>query len=302
MTRKEIFNRTLAIAGSLYDPHEAAAIADRLCADLFGFGRFEVAMDGEKKPQEFDKALFDNALERLSSGEPVQYIVGHTEFYGRRFKVCPGVLIPRPETEELVAWDKVCPGVLIPRPETEELVAWVLDECGAREGCRVLDIGTGSGAIAISLAAERSDWSVDALELSPVAADVAEENARANNVRVNLLRGDVFEFAPSAESYDVIVSNPPYIPLTEREEMERNVRDFEPHEALFVPLERPLLFYERIADVAQVALRSGGWLCFEIHSPLSGQTAKMLREKGFCSLMLRNDINSKPRMIICRKS
>lgn len=282
MTRKEIFNRTLAIAGSLYDPHEAAAIADRLCADLFGFGRFEVAMDGEKKPQKFDKALFDNALERLSSGEPVQYIVGHTEFYGRQFKVCPGVLIPR--------------------PETEELVAWVLDECGATEGCRVLDIGTGSGAIAISLAAERSDWSVDALELSPVAADVAEENARANNVRVNLLRGDVFEFTPSAESYDVIVSNPPYIPLTEREEMERNVRDFEPHEALFVPLERPLLFYERIADVAQVALRSGGWLCFEIHSPLSGQTAKMLREKGFCSLMLRNDINSKPRMIICRKS
>lgn len=282
MTRKEIFNRTLALAGSLYEPHEAAAIADRLCADLFGFGRFEVAMDGEKKPQEFDKALFDNALERLSSGEPVQYIVGHTEFYGRRFKVCPGVLIPR--------------------PETEELVAWVLDECGAEEGCRVLDIGTGSGAIAISLAAERRDWSVDALELSPVAADVAEENARANNVRVNLLRGDVFEFTPSAESYDVIVSNPPYIPLTEREEMERNVRDFEPHEALFVPLERPLLFYERIADVAQVALRSGGWLCFEIHSPLSGQTAKMLREKGFCSLMLRNDINSKPRMIICRKS
>lgn len=282
MTRKEIFNRTLALAGSLYDPHEATAIADRLCADLFGFGRFEVAMDGDTKPREFDKALFDNALERLSSGEPVQYIVGHTEFYGRRFKVCPGVLIPR--------------------PETEELVAWVLEECGAKEGCRVLDIGTGSGAIAISLAAERSDWSVDALELSPVAADVAEENARANNVRVNLLRGDVFEFTPSAESYDVIVSNPPYIPLTEREEMERNVRDFEPHEALFVPLERPLLFYERIADVAQVALRSGGWLCFEIHSPLSGQTAKMLREKGFCSLMLRNDINSKPRMIICRKS
>lgn len=282
MTRKEIFNRTLALAGSLYEPHEAAAIADRLCADLFGFGRFEVAMDGEKKPQEFDKALFDNALERLSSGEPVQYIVGHTEFYGRRFKVCPGVLIPR--------------------PETEELVAWVLEECGAQEGCRVLDIGTGSGAIAISLAAERGDWSVDALELSPVAADVAEENARANNARVNLLRGDVFKFTPSAESYDVIVSNPPYIPLTEREEMERNVRDFEPQEALFVPLERPLLFYERIADVAQVALRSGGWLCFEIHSPLSGQTAKMLREKGFCSLMLRNDINSKPRMIICRKS
>ncbi|MBO5805806.1 MAG: peptide chain release factor N(5)-glutamine methyltransferase [Tidjanibacter sp.] len=282
MTRKEIFTRTIAVAGLLYDSHEAAAIADRLCSDLFGFGRFEVAMDGDIEPQEFDNTLFDNVLERLSSGEPVQYIVGHTEFFGRCFKVCSGVLIPR--------------------PETEELVAWVLEECGATEGCRVLDIGTGSGAIAISLAAERRDWSVDALELSPVAADVAEANAKANDVRVNVLRGDVFEFSPASESYDVIISNPPYIPLPEREDMEPNVRDFEPHEALFVPIERPLLFYERIADVAQVALRSGGWLCFEIHSPLADHTAQMLREKGFSSLMLRSDINSKPRMIICRKS
>lgn len=280
MTRREIYNKVLACAARLYEPTEATAVAERLCADLYGFGRFEVALDGDCEPQGFDVERFDEHLARLESGEPVQYVVGWTEFYGRRLNVCEGVLIPRPETEELVA--------LVVREN-------------ASEKPHILDVGTGSGAIAISLAGELQGAQVEALDLSPVAVEVSRENVRLNGVDVDVQQGDIFLWEPLPESYDIIVSNPPYIPEREREEMAHNVTDFEPSEALFVPNESPLVYYERIADIALVGLRKGGKLYFEIHEKFDKETATMLHEMGFEDVVVHNDLNSKPRMVVCRK-
>lgn len=281
MTRREIYDRVLTRAQNLYGTREGAAVAERLCADLYGFGRFEVALDGKAVPEEFDTKSFEEYLVRLDSGEPVQYIVGWTEFCGRRFKVQQGVLIPRPETEELVE--------LIVRDTIPE-------------NARIIDFGTGSGAIAISLAAALKGARVEALDVSPVSVGVARDNALLNGVKVDVGLEDVFLWEPEPESYDVMVSNPPYIPNNERKEMARNVVDFEPSVALFVPDDKPLVFYERIADLALVGLREGGKLYFEIHERLALETVAMLREKGFQEVELHQDMNSKPRMVVCRKS
>jgi release factor glutamine methyltransferase len=279
MTRRELYRKVQSVATELYGEQEGCAVADRLTEDIYSFGRFEVVLAGELEVEGFDSEVFERVLTRLRTGEPVQYIVGHTEFLERRFAVRKGVLIPR--------------------PETEELVMHIVRRCGA--GARILDVGTGSGAIAISLAGEIPSAEVVAIDLSPVAVEVARENALSLGVEVTVRQQDIFTYEPSAESFDVIVSNPPYIPLAEREEMERNVVDFEPSEALFVPDESPLLFYERIADVAKVALKEGGLLCFEIHERLSEQSVQMLADKGFRNIELLHDLNSKPRMIICQK-
>ena len=280
MTRKEIYDKAVAAAAGLYDEVERCAVAERLCADLYGFGRFDVVMNGEAEPANFYTEEFEEQLRRVAQGEPVQYIVGSTEFYGRTFAVRSGVLIPRPETEELVA--------LIVRENRTP-------------NPRIIDLGTGSGAIAVSLACEIEGARVEALDLSEVAVEVASANAQRNGADVRVQRGDIFLWEPQSECYDVVVSNPPYIPLCERVEMARNVTDYEPSEALFVPDERPLVYYERIADVALVALRNGGKLYFEIHERLADETAQMLREKGLCDVELHKDMNGKPRMMVCTK-
>ena len=251
-----------------------------MCADLYGFGRFDVVMNGDVEPDNFHAEQFEMQLQRVAQGEPVQYIVGSTEFFGRTFAVRSGVLSPRPETEELVA--------LVVRENRTPTP-------------RIIDLGTGSGAIAVSLACEIEGARVEALDLSEVAVEVASANAEQNGADVRVQRGDIFLWEPERESYDVIISNPPYIPLCERGEMARNVTDYEPSEALFVPDERPLVYYERIADVALVALRNGGKLYFEIHERLAEETAQMLREKGLCDVTLHKDMNGKPRMIVCTK-
>lgn len=280
MTRKEIFDRILRVAEGVYEGREAAAVAERFSVDVCGFGRFDVALDGARDCPEVVEEELQRLLVRLGSGEPVQYIVGSTEFYGRRFAVRQGVLIPRPETEELVAL--VVRENILPNPH-------------------IIDLGTGSGAIAVSLAAEIAGAMVEALDFSEVAVEVARENARANSVAVEVLRGDIFLWEPAPESYDVIISNPPYIPQCERVTMERNVTDYEPAEALFVPDDRPLIYYERIADTALVGLREGGRLYFEIHESLATETVKMLEQKGF-EVAVHHDMNNKPRMIVCHKS
>lgn len=280
MTRKEIYDKAVAAAATLYDRVECGAVAERLCADLYGFGRFDVVMNGEAVPEGFDEGRFEELLARIAKGEPVQYVVGYTEFYGRRFAVREGVLVPRPETEELVA--------LIVRENTTPAP-------------RIVDLCTGTGAIAVSLAGEIEGARVEAVDLSPIAVEVAENNIKANGVNVALESGDVFEWEPEAEAYDVIVSNPPYIPESERADMDRNVVDFEPAMALFVPDNSPLVFYERIADVALVGLREGGRLYFEIHEKLSEECAEMLRSKGFKDVAIHTDMNSKPRMAVCMK-
>lgn len=218
----------------------------------------------------------EDIVHRLKSGEPIQYVLGKTEFYGMPFKVTPAVLIPR--------------------PETEELVEWILSR-SRQKGCKVLDIGTGSGCIAVTLARKMKDADVYAWDISEEALKVATDNAHLNGVAVRFLLHDVFQPVNSPFFFDVIVSNPPYVAEAEKKSMEPKVLHFEPHEALFVPDEHALIFYERIADVALGLLHNDGELYFEINREKGPEVCSMLRNKGFGFVELRKDISGNDRMV-----
>ena len=220
-------------------------------------------------------------VKRLQNNEPIQYILGKTEFYGLEFKVAPEVLIPRPETEELVEW------ILL---ETKQ------------PSPQILDIGTGSGCIAISLAKKMSSATVDAWDVSPKALSIAKDNATINNVSVNFLEVDVLKYQQDKRRFDIIVSNPPYIKEIEKKLMTKNVLDFEPHIALFVPDNQALIFYNSIADIAQVQLKNNGWLYFEINQAKGTEVVQLLKAKGFVNVELEQDISGNDRMVRAMKN
>lgn len=218
----------------------------------------------------------DDIIARLKKYEPIQHIIGETEFFGLPFVVNENVLIPRPETEELV-----------------ELI---LNE-NFESNLKVLDIGTGSGAIAIALAKHLKSANVSAWDVSVMALDVAVLNSKKNNTSVNFRGVDVLSDYPQDEKYDIIVSNPPYILEDEKKDMEQNVLGYEPHIALFVPNERPLLFYERIADIALDLLNPDGKLYFEINRAKGAETVAMLEYRGFKDVSLFQDLSKNDRMV-----
>lgn len=224
-------------------------------------------------------------LTELNSGKPLQYILGETVFYGFPFKVNSAVLIPRPETEELVEWVIEC--------------AELSDVTGA--GLRILDIGTGTGCIAVSLNKSLPNAKVSALDVSQEAIDIASDNAFINKVDIKFIHTDIRTYTTD-QTFDIIVSNPPYITQREKEEMHNNVLDHEPHLALFVGDEKPLEFYEAIADFAWVALSDMGLLFFEINEHLGKETVEMLSAKSFINIELKQDMQGKDRMIKCEKS
>lgn len=215
-------------------------------------------------------------VERLQKNEPIQYVLGKTEFYGLDFKVNSNVLIPRPETEELVEW------ILL---ETKQV------------NPHLLDIGTGSGCIAIALAKHLHYGTVDAWDISEKALEVARDNANNNNVSVKFSNVNVLEPVNIDKHFDIIVSNPPYITFSEKNELEENVLDFEPHEALFVPDEESLIFYNKIADIAVKMLNDKGYLYFEINQAKGSDIIELLKSKGFSNIELRKDISGNSRMI-----
>lgn len=217
---------------------------------------------------------FMAALERLKQAEPIQYIIGTTEFYNLRFKVTPATLIPRPETEELVHW------VL----ETSQAYA------------TLLDIGTGSGCIAISLAKNLKNTKVSALDVSSEALQIAKENAVSNNVKVNFFKQDILSEELQG-NYNCIVSNPPYVRALEKEKMHANVLNFEPHTALFVSNSDPLVFYRVIAQKAKKVLTNPGFLFFEINEYLSKDLIELIENEGFVEVEIKNDFYEKPRML-----
>jgi release factor glutamine methyltransferase len=216
-------------------------------------------------------------LEDLRKYRPVQYILGETEFYGLPFRVDDRVLIPRPETEELIEW------ILADVSESPKTV-W--------------DIGTGSGCIAVALAKHFPEATTYASDISEDALVVARQNAEDNQVNVHFFQQDVLKDLPSfpASFFDVIVSNPPYVTLSERNGISPNVLNYEPHQALFVSDDRPLLFYERIAGVAQTFLKPNGRLFFETSALYGQATAEMLRQKNY-KVTLKKDLSGKDRMI-----
>lgn len=217
-------------------------------------------------------------FERLLTGEPIQYILGEAPFYGRNF---------------LVTRD-----TLIPRNETEELVHRILKE-NPKPRLRVLDLGTGTGCIPITLALELRDPEMYALDVSVEALEVARQNALNLGANVQFLEGDLLGRAPNFALFDVLVSNPPYVPLRDQEEMHANVLNFEPHLALFVPDEDPLLFYRAIGSWGQQLLKTGGKLYLEIYENLADELVQLLLSLGYSQVQVHQDLNGKNRMITC---
>jgi release factor glutamine methyltransferase len=220
---------------------------------------------------------FAHDLERLNGEEPIQYILGHSEFYGRKFLVNSSVLIPR--------------------PETELLVQLVIDTAGKQEGVKALDIGTGSGCIAITLALELARCEVHATDVSASALAIARENARLLNATTKFHLHNILEDELPFTGLDAIVSNPPYVRQSEAASMERNVKGYEPPLALFVPDEDPLLFYRTIAQKARLALRAGGLLALEINEGLGRETQEEIERAGFSNVRLLIDQHGKQRCI-----
>lgn len=270
-----IYIKQKLIAAS-YAETEASALARWILEEEFGFSTLEFYAGKDTDfPMEKRNRLND-ILVRLARFEPIQYIIGKTEFCGLTLKVSSDVLIPR--------------------PETAELVDWIVSDC-PQSGLRVLDIGTGSGCIAITLAERMVEAEVSAWDISERALAVARENALHNNVRIAFSCMDVFNEPTDISVFDIIVSNPPYITESERAEMERNVLDYEPETALFVPDTDPLRFYRRIAHIGNQMLKPGGKLFFEINRAYGSETAAMLKYGGYSQVEVRSDSYGNARMI-----
>ena len=247
----------------------------------FGFSKSKTLASLKEEVSMGESIMIHGCLNRLKKSEPIQYILEETEFYGLPFKVSPYVLIPR--------------------PETEELVDWVVQEYKNHksESLEVLDIGTGSGCIAVSLAKKLHWANVSALDVSKKALGIAEENAQHNQVEIDFFERDILQADSLPKSYDVIVSNPPYVRESEKKTMQKNVLNYEPHTALYVDDEDPLRYYQKIAHLAKKHLTSGGALYFEINEYLSKELIELLQNEGFKRCVLKQDLFGKDRMLKC---
>ena len=254
---------------------EISALTRIIVTELLGVSQMAFYLKDDITLTAEQQTLFDNAIERLKKQEPIQYILGYGDFCGLRFKVTPATLIPR--------------------PETSELVEWIVSESTGNGS--ILDIGTGSGCIAVSLAHKLPQSKVTAWDISPDALAVATENSKANGCAVEFEEVDILAYEPTGEQFDIIVSNPPYIKENEKAEMHSNVLDWEPHTALFVPDNNPLLFYRAIAEKGLALLKLGGRLYFEINRAHGKETIEMLESLGYTDIELRKDFAENDRMI-----
>ena len=279
MTRLEFRQRFVQSLVPLYDQRETQALFRRYVEERLGVEYYLFLLDMDV-PADLPVG-WETDLERLASGEPFQYVMGQTEFCGLPFKVTPAVLIPR--------------------PETEELVTSIVAENAGRTGLSVLDIGTGSGAIAVTLAKNLPDATVTALDVSEEALAVAAGNAARNNLSVSFLKFDILGDAPLPGRYDLMVSNPPYVPERDKAVMHRNVLEHEPALALFVPDDRPLLFYEAIAEKAVTGLNAGGRLYLETHENYHPELKQLLEALGFVNVECRSDLFGRPRFVVATK-
>ena len=280
MKLKEAIEQLRNGLAGVAEPQEAQAMIRIICEDLCNYDPVDVALRQESELPDFAQERITDLIARMRRHEPLQHIIGWARFHGHKFKVTPAVLIPR--------------------PETEQLVDLIVNENPASD-LRVLDMGTGSGCIAISLARALKFASVDALDVSRDALAVARENAAALKVKVRFFESDMLLPQPAA-TYDIIVSNPPYICWSERESMERNVKDYEPGQALFVPDNDPLMFYKAIAPYAQQSLEKGGRLYLEINQRFGNEVKRLLEEHGFEDVRIIQDSFGKVRFAAAVKS
>lgn len=280
MTVREELNEIRERLDGIYDRREREAVILLIFSFVKGWGRVELIINEGSDLSDLAKREIDSIVDRLILGEPIQYITGQARFYGMDFKVGPGVLIPR--------------------PETGELVDWIVDDAKGKEDLAILDIGTGSGCIAVSLARTLAFPKVVAVDFSDAALRYAEENARSLKAKVEFVRADMYEWNPGSGSFDVIVSNPPYIAPDEAAAMEVRVKDFEPHEALFVSADDPIRPYKRIEEISRQGLKSGGLVYLELNPRFADKVVSYYKAKGWTDVEIRVDSYGKKRMMSAR--
>ncbi|MFB9861862.1 peptide chain release factor N(5)-glutamine methyltransferase [Rufibacter immobilis] len=279
LTIEEILEYLARELQAVYEEPEARTMAEWVLQHVLKVNRFELLSRRRENAPDGLQAAVQQYQARLLREEPVQYVLREAHFYGREFIVSPAVLIPR--------------------PETEELVQKVIKIYQNQSGVKLLDIGTGSGCIPITLAAELPGAQVWGLDVSAEALAVAKTNAAKLGQTINWLQQDILQEIPAVEpqSLDAVISNPPYVLEAERELMRPNVLQYEPALALFVPNEDPLLFYRRIAQVAQQLLKAGGRLFFEINEQFASQTQSMLARMEYKGIKTYQDLRGKDRMV-----
>lgn len=282
-TIKDVFTTYRSGLAAIYDAQETEAITLMVLTEILNSSKAQIKAFPENELTLTQQEEANTILTQLKTGKPLQYALGYTEFYGLKFVVTPATLIPR--------------------PETEELVEWILDSYFLSGGNdQILDIGTGSGCIAISLKKNAALADVVAIDISADALIIAKENALLNDVKISFVHADILNLKSEIElpKFEIIVSNPPYVTLDDKQQMHTNVTDFEPHAALFVPEDDPLLFYKAIADFALVNLADSGLLFFEINDSFGKETVELLERKGFKNIELRQDLSGRDRMIKAR--
>ena len=265
----------------VYGTREAQAISFLVMEKVFGLTRTDIYGGKVRQISEDERTRFLNISQKLQSGMPVQYALGEADFMGHTFEVSPAVLIPR--------------------PETEELVRWAISVASARPNLRVLDAGTGSGCIAVSFKLACQAASVEAWDLSENALTLAQSNARRLGADVRFHRHDMLLEWPEEARFHLVVSNPPYILEREMAEMEPHVLLHEPHMALFVPDDDPLRFYRALAENTREHLLPGGWLMVEANRAFAQQTAELFRKEGLEEVQVRCDEFGNERMVVGRK-
>ena len=261
----------------IFDHREREAVILLIFSYVKKWSRVDLIINEDKELSDFVKKEMDGIVDRLILGEPIQYITGEARFHGMDLHVAPGVLIPR--------------------PETEELVDWILDDSKDKEDLHVLDIGTGSGCIAIALARNLPFSEVTAIDFSDVALEQARKNASDLKAKVSFIHADMYGWMPDNESLDIIVSNPPYIAPDEKVDMEVRVKDYEPESALFVTADDPIKPYRRIEEIASDALKENGRVYLELNPRFADDVSALFKGKGWQDVEVRIDSYGKKRML-----
>ena len=280
---KNTFHKELTL---IYDEQEIESFFYIVLDKIHQMKRIDLALNSEAVMDYNHLRRWKNIASDLKEQKPIQYILGETEFYGLRFLVNKNILIPRPETEELVA--------LIINEEARSNKQ--------KAGFKILDIGTGSGCIAITLAKNIPTAEVFAIDISEKALATAEKNAELNEVKVTFLQKNILETPDLGQQFDIIVSNPPYVRNLEKAEIKPNVLEYEPHLALFVEDTDALLFYRKIGQLAKKTLTTHGQLYFEINQYLGKETVQLLKDLGFENVELNKDVYGNDRMIKCQNA
>ncbi|PWA04195.1 peptide chain release factor N(5)-glutamine methyltransferase [Flavobacterium psychrotolerans] len=283
MRIKEYRSHFIEELSALYGSEESESFFYLILENKHKIRRIDLALNADLEFSDTEIQNWNSILEQLKKEIPIQYLLGSTSFFGLDFQVNASVLIPRPETEELVDW-----------------IIKENSKIHGSEDVKILDVGTGSGCIAISLAKNISNAQIFAIDVSEKALAIAQKNAEANNVNIIFLQQNILEIADLRRQYDIIVSNPPYVRNLEKAEIKKNVLENEPHLALFVEDHDALIFYRKIAELAHKSLVENGQLYFEINQYLGIETVDLLERMNFKNIELRKDIYGNDRMVSCR--